>query len=295
MKKLILLGALSVLLCSALGNAAGNGDPEEDMQKAGINLGGKAPAAPAVPAASEREPTEAEIEQAIMQRIAEEERDPGFQQALHADPLFQQMADVTQKRLKEAVYSMEKRGAMLMLSMLFEKKRIPEDQEKGVDTQIAKALIEAIVEGEEGAPEDREGLLEAKITQQQEDGNPFVSGMARELLNREFPKKFLKELTETLNMLEVLEETAAPAAPAALAEEEEAAEGRAGGLNQARMEAYARMKSAETRKDALIAKLIEEQERLGAPASNQLQLDFSAAIREWQEAGEEWEKQAGVN
>ena len=57
-------------------------------------------------------------------------------------------------------------------------------------------------------------------------------------------------------------------------------------------QAHARMKSAEKRKDALIAELIEEQERLGAPASNQLQLDFSAAIRKYQEATEEWQKQA---
>ena len=72
MKKLILLIALSVLLYSAPGHTAGRGDPEKEMQKAGIDkaLGGKAPES-AEEAALAVEAARREAEEAAAAEVAE--------------------------------------------------------------------------------------------------------------------------------------------------------------------------------------------------------------------------------
>ena len=150
MKKLILLGALSVLLFSALGNAAGNGDPEEEMQKAGINaLGGKAPAA------SEREPTEAALAALAEAALAEEAQQEALEVAneRRLQAIWKQAYDKRDQVLTRSGFSKAERDAAWEeASATFAEVRDEREMARAVKEIDAAVLRRAVREAAEPAP-----------------------------------------------------------------------------------------------------------------------------------------------
>ena len=98
MKKVILLGALSALLCSAPGYTSGSGTGDMDQV-----LGGKAPAAPAAPAWAERAAEELAAEAAAVAAREAAAKKPALRaDAPPWDPAAEQERDLIEREEREA-------------------------------------------------------------------------------------------------------------------------------------------------------------------------------------------------